>query len=278
MEAKLLTAQRFVDPDTGCSCRYVYSDTEFFRPHYHDYFELFLMLEGQTLHMVNDTQISLSKGCLVFIRPEDRHDYLSIQGKAFSFLNIPFTARTCRELFAYLGPGFPGQSLLESRLPPQRQLSDYEFTRLQRRMDAIMGLDPSDSGSRMTALRILLFDIFTRHFADAPQSREPMPLWLEEVCAAMRRDGNFIQGTARFFSLTDRTREHVSRTMKRCTGQTVSEYVNDLRLNYIANMLRSSNHSVTQIIFESGFNNVSWACQLFREKYGMTMSQYRIRV
>lgn len=278
MEPKLLTAQRFVDGTVGCSCRYVYSDTEHFRPHYHDYFELFLMLEGETLHMVNGAQIRLSKGCLVFIRPEDRHDYLSIRGKAFSFLNISFTAETVRDLFAYLGPGFPSDSLLESRLPPQRQLSDYEFSRLRGRMDAIMALDPQARESRMTDLRILLFDIFTRHFSDARDLREPMPLWLEEVCAAMRRDGNFIQGTARFFSLTDRTREHVSRTMKRCTGQTVSEFVNDLRLNYIANMLQGSNHSVTGIIFESGFNNISWASKLFRKKYGVTMSGYRNRV
>ena len=278
MEAKLLTAQRFVDPDTGCSCRYVYSDTEFFRPHYHDYFELFLMLEGQTLHMVNNARIPLSKGCLVFIRPEDRHDYLSIQGKPFSFLNIPFSAQTAGALFTYLGPGFPSESLLESPLPPQRQLSDYAFSRLKSRMDAIMAINPQDHKRRMTDLRILLFDIFTRHFADAHQTREQMPPWLEEVCTAMRRDGNFIQGTSRFFSLTDRTREHVSRTMKRYTGQTVSEYVNDLRLNYIANMLRDSNHTITEIIFESGFNNISWACQLFRDKYGMTMSHYRKRV
>ncbi len=278
MEPKLLTAERFVDSAIGCSCRYVYSDTEYFRPHYHDYFELFLMLEGETLHMVNGAQLCLSKGCLVFIRPEDRHDYLSIRGRAFSFVNISFSAETAWTLFGYLGTGFPSDSLLKSRLPPQRQLSVYEFSRLRGRMDAIMALDPRDQGSRMTSLRILLFDIFTRQFSDAQDLREPMPLWLEEVCAAMRRDGNFIQGTARFFSLTDRTREHVSRTMKRCTGQTVSEFVNDLRLNYIANMLRDSNHGITEIIFESGFNNISWACQLFRKKYGVTMSGYRNRV
>ena len=47
MEPKLLTATRFVDTEMGCSYRYVYSDTEYFRPHYHDYFELFVMLEGR---------------------------------------------------------------------------------------------------------------------------------------------------------------------------------------------------------------------------------------
>ena len=275
MEAKLLTAQRFVDMQIGCSYRYVYSDTEYFRPHYHDYYELFLMLEGNALHMVNGAQIRLPKGSLVLIRPRDCHDYIGVNGKDFSFLNIAFTAETAQAIFDYLGEGFPVEALLEAELPPEVQLSEYEFSRLGQRMDSIRALDPGDHRRRKTMLRILLFDIFTRHFAGEAHSEDRMPLWLESMCATMSRSGGFTQGSEYFFSLTDRSREHVSRCMKRYTGMTVSEYINNLRLNYIANMLRSSNHSVAEIVFESGFNNISWASQQFRQKYGMTLSQYR---
>ena len=102
-----------------------------------------------------------------------------------------------------------------------------------------------------------------------------MPLWLEEICTAVKKDGGFTRGSDYFFGLTDRSREHVSRCMKKYMGITVSEYINSLRLNYIANMLRDSNHGVSEIIFESGFNNISWASEQFRKKYGVTMSQYR---
>ena len=44
MEPKLLTASRFVDQMTGIGYRYIHSDTEYFRPHYHDYFEVFLIV------------------------------------------------------------------------------------------------------------------------------------------------------------------------------------------------------------------------------------------
>ena len=56
---------------------------------------------------------------------------------------------------------------------------------------------------------------------------------------------------------------------------TVTEYINSLRLNYIANMLRNSNYSISDIIFDSGFNNISWASEQFKAKYGMTMREYR---
>ena len=79
------------------------------------------------------------------------------------------------------------------------------------------------------------------------------------------------------FSLADKSREYVCRSMKKYLGVTVTEYINDLRLSYICNMLHNSNHAVAEIVYASGFNNLSWASSLFKEKYGMTMGQYRKR-
>ena len=93
----------------------------------------------------------------------------------------------------------------------------------------------------------------------------------------MKNDGNFIKGASVIPDLCDKSREHVSRSMKKYYGVTVSEFVNGLRLNYVANMLRHSDHNILDIIFESGFNNVSWASKCFTEKYGFTMSEYRKR-
>jgi len=275
LEAKLLTAQRFVDPEIGCSYRYIYSETERFRPHWHEYYEVFLMLEGSAVHKVNGAAFPLSKGRLVFIRPNDCHDYVVPPNTSASFINITYSSQTVEDVFSYLGDGFPGKRLLKAPYPPEISLSEYEFERFHRRMNDIRALDPNDSQRRKTMLRVLLFDILTRYFSGTAEAREPIPLWLEEMCTAVRKNGGFTQGMDHFLSLTDRSREHVSRSMKKYMGITPSEYINSLRLNYITNMLRDSNHGIAEIIFESGFNNISWASGLFKDKYGMTMSQYR---
>ncbi len=275
MEDKLLTADRFVDQKTGCSYRYVYSSTEYLRPHYHDYYEIFLMLEGSAIHLVNGTKEKISRGKLVLIRPFDHHDYCCDNGGSFSMLNITFTEETARELFDYLGKGFPSESLLSLPLPPGLSLTEVDMQRIAKRMDRIRAIAPKDHELRKTSLRILLFDVLTRHFSSFKPVADSMPQWLEELCETVKAEGNFAQGSAYFFSLTDKSREHVSRCMKKYTGMTVSEYINTLRLHYIANMLRDSNHSITQIIFDSGFNNISWASELFKKKYGMNLRDYR---
>jgi len=274
MEPKLLTADRFVDLRTGISYRYVYSETERFRPHYHNYCEIFLVLSGGARHLVGQEEFLLVPRQLVFVRPGDTHDYIS-DGGGYSMLNITFTVETLQGMFAFLGNGFPAAALMNARIPPQVLLSQQEFDAFNARMAAVQAIDAGDVEARKTALRILLFEVFSRHFSGFADDGNIVPQWLETACDQMRRSGSFVDGSEAFFALTDRSREHVCRSMKKYMGVTVSEFVSDLRLRYIASMLRSSNHTVAQIVFESGFGNLSWAARLFKEKYGMTMGAYR---
>lgn len=276
MEPKLLTADRFVDSRMGCSYRYVYSDTEYFRPHYHDYYEIFLLLEGEAVHCVNGARIPLKRGSLVFIRPSDTHDYLLRDGKAFSMLNITFTAETADALLDFLGEGFAPHRLFDPQFPPTVLLPSASFDYVIGQMTAIRAIDGNDPNAIKTAIRILIFRILTRFFAAISEPQEAaLPTWLASLCAEMRKNGNFVYGIERLLSLAGKSREHVARSMKRYMGLTPSEFINDLRLNFIANMLKNSNHGIADIVFESGFGNLSWAAEQFHKKYGVAMSVYR---
>ena len=225
--------------------------------------------------MVNGSIVPVTARDMVFIRPSDTHDYAAVRGEPFSMLNITFTVGSLDSIFSFLGSGFPSAQLLDAKYPPSVRLTVGEFSTFQSRMQAIQAIPMTDVPTLKTALRVLLFDIFTKYFSDYHVDTDAIPAWLDALCAQMRKDGNFIEGSERLFALTDKSREHVCRSIKKYMGVTVSEFINDLRLNHIANMLRSSNHSVTQIIFDSGFNNISWAGECFRKKYGMTMRQFR---
>ena len=275
MEPKLLTADRFVDLEAGCSYRYVLSDTEYFRPHYHDYYELFIMLDGSAWHFVNEAKIRIEKGTIVFIRPNDTHDYLCVNGKRFSMLNFTFTKETAEELLTFLGAGFGSEQLLTSKLPPSASLDEHDLAKLDAQMSSIRAIAGNRKESLKTALRVLLFRLITTYFSTLSTEIPTMPPWLEELCNKIKQNGNFTNDSETIYALCDKSREHISRSMKKYTGMTVSEYINNLRLQYIVNMLKNSNHSIADIIFDSGFGNISWACELFKKRYGMTMSEYR---
>lgn len=275
MEPKLLTAERFVDTEIGCSYRYVHSSTEYFRPHYHDYYEIFIPLSGHALHIVNGAEIPLTVGTAVFIRPSDTHDYICQGDKGFEMLNITFTEGTVNDMFVYLGNTAGLSLLLTPALPPTVALSESDTELINSEMTYIRLID-TDREKLRSALRCLLLRLVSEHFLRSPSDETAnIPQWLRELRERIKEDNNFVEGTSSVSRLSDKSREHISRSMKKYYGVTVSEYVNDLRLNYIANMLVYSNHDILDIVFESGFNNVSWCYKCFAKKYGMSMAKYR---
>ena len=260
---------------TEIGYRIVNSRTEYFTEHTHDYAEIFIMLTGKARHTSGKTVQNLQAGDVVFIRPSDVHKYAKVRDGEFTFCNLTFTQKTMQSAFHYLGEGFPAEELMKSEAPPLSRMDTHALKRFSERLNRLGGIAPEDAPRRKTALRILLMDILTAVFSDFSPPTDRMPAWLETLCTRMRTEGGFARGSERMLALAGCTREHLSRSVKKHLGVTVSEFISDLRLNYIANMLRSSNKPISEIVFDSGFNTLSLATTRFKQKYGLSMSAYR---
>ena len=272
---KILKAERFVDMQTEIGYRIVNSRTEYFTEHTHDYAEIFIMLTGRARHTVGKITQNLQAGDVVFIRPSDAHKYAKYRDEEFTFCNLTFTQKTMESAFLYLGEGFPSEELMQSEDPPRARMDTHALKRFSERLGRLGGIAPEDTSRRKTALRILLMDILTSVFSDFSPPTDRLPAWLELLCTRMRTEGGFTLGSAHMIALSGCTREHLSRSMKKHLGVTVSEFISDLRLNYIANMLLSSNKPISEIILDSGFNSISLATTRFKQKYGVSMRRFR---
>ena len=264
-----------MDKQTEIGYRIVNSRTEYFTEHTHDYAEIFIMLTGKALHTVGRMTQSLQAGDVVFIRPSDVHKYAKIRDEEFTFCNLTFTQDTMKSAFLYLGEGFPAEEMLKSDAPPCARMDTHALKRFSERLNRLGAIAPEDAPRRKTALRILLMDILTVVFSDFSPPTEHIPVWLEQLCIRMRTEGGFVHGSEYMLSLAGCTREHLSRSMKKHLGITVSEFISDLRLNYIANMLQNSNRPISAIILDSGFNSISLATTRFKQKYGIPMRLFR---
>lgn len=271
----MLDAKYHLEPQTGCLCRYVKSDSEYFRPHNHNYYELFMMLKNNACHIINGEEHLLREGDLLFIRDFDLHDYKSVDGQYFEFLNLAFSKETFEAMQQYLGKGFPFENLLHSPLPPATSLSPgekeslaYEFIELSRH---------SDPSYILFKARTLLVSVFSRFFYNYSEHKTDIPAWLESIYEQMKLPANFIAGTDRMFALANKSREHVARSLRQYYHTTPTELVNELRLEYAAKLLLISNLQITQICYECGFENLSWFYKAFARKYGCTPAEYKKR-
>lgn len=273
MEPKMLDALYHVDTETGFRMRYVKSDTEYFRPHSHNYYEIFLTLSDNIIHLINGSKNNLKRGTLLFIRDFDCHDYASADSNSFEFLNLSFSSETLFSLFEYLGEGLDRRLLLNSKFPPQITLFPRDTDRLYHSFCSL--INKKNASLAKIEMRLLLANIFVKYFVSFSEADSGIPFWLENACEQMKEPRNFIIGTSRLFEVTGKSREHTSREMKRYYGITVTEFINELRLNYAVNLMKQSNLSITDICFECGFSNLSWFYKLFSDKYGKTPASYK---
>jgi len=68
---------------------------------------------------------------------------------------------------------------------------------------------------------------------------------------------------------------YVSNSVKEVTGLTFSEYVNMIRLDYACNLMKSDKSlTIDAVSDESGFSSSRTFYRLFKERFGLTPSQY----
>jgi|LakMenEpi03Aug12_release.lakeMendotaPanAssembly.Ray.scaffolds.fasta_scaffold423484_2 AraC-like DNA-binding protein len=66
-----------------------------------------------------------------------------------------------------------------------------------------------------------------------------------------------------------------SRFMKKRAGKSYIEYFNDLRLGVATRALIDSTKTISEISFESGFNNLSNFNRIFKKRKGLTPNEFR---
>ena len=72
-----------------------------------------------------------------------------------------------------------------------------------------------------------------------------------------------------------RSKSHISHMFKKENGMSVRAYCNMLKINDAKNLLRDTELSVTDIAYDTGFDDVSYFMYTFRRETGITPLQYR---
>lgn len=276
-----LSAARNVDSEAECFyhiARYTKSSDETVNAHCHEYYEIFLTVEGTTTHFVNGTTQKLTEGSLVFIRPDDVHGFThdSKDSETSSHINLTFTTVTAKLLFEYLSDSFPSKALLEAKMPPTVYLAESEKGRLVKQIEELNLNRWSDKNALKIRMRAILADIFTRYFNSEPKNHgDDTPIWLLRLMTEMEYPENFKLGLEQMTRLSGKSREHLSRSLKKHRGVTVSEYVNGLRVNYASNLLISTNIPIIDICFDAGFGSLSYFYRVFSDIHGVTPKDFR---
>lgn len=242
------------------------------RAHDHDFYEVFLIESGGATHWVNSVEQTVTAGQLVFVRPQDVHAFCANRKSGCQIINIMFRAETAQHLAARYSDVIRGRFFdAAGPLPELQTLASSRFA------GVVSAARSLQTGLR-SLIRIEEFLLFlVNRVAKVPNNLVPdTPSWFAEACTAALSPDVFRKGSAGFVDSARRSREHVCRTCKSVTGLTPSEYVNRIRIDHAAQLLRSTEAPVNDIIEDCGFENPSYFYRLFLKQIGITPRAYRV--
>lgn len=276
-QPKLLEKKWHLDEETGFLLRQVYGETERFVYHTHEYYELFLTVSGTITHCINGVTQTLEPGCLVFIRPDDKHLFVYREEKNYAFINLALDSEITDRMFNYLNPAKDISEYLTSPLPPTVRLTTAEKQEFMKKIDDFNIVSKEDTTAKKLKIRSFILDVFINYFINRSEKThsEQVPLWLEVTREKMKKPANFVAGIKRMVEISGKSQEHVSRSLKKYYNITLSEFVNDLRLNYAVNLITNTNLKITDICYESGFGNIASFYTLFQKSYGESPKKFR---
>jgi AraC-like DNA-binding protein len=95
---------------------------------------------------------------------------------------------------------------------------------------------------------------------------------VDEIIKQNLSDPDLIEILVRKFHLSY---SQIYRKIKQKSGYTPSTYIRKQRLSIARLKLRNTDRPITEIAFQSGFQNTSYFSKSFLEEYGLSPSQFR---
>ena len=256
-----------------------------FPEHRHDYVEAVYMCAGESTHIVGGNRIRLRQGELLFMNQRATHEILPTQKEdlAVNFIILPeffhnvlsFMGEEETPLRRFLvdclceqtsGAGFLHfraagirsiGNLLENLLlilleetPNRRKMSQMTMALLF--MELMAHTEVLDVPDREQATLFRVLSYIEAHYATGS---------LSELAELLHYD---------FYSL--------SREIKRKTGKTYTQLVQEKRLAQAAFLLKNTDRTVDRIAGAVGYENMGYFHRIFKEAFGVSPRGYRLQI
>ena len=259
-----------------------------FPKHKHNYVELVYMCSGSTTHILNDKEtLILKEGDLLFLNQNATQEILPAKESDIAvnfvilpeFFNVSFSMmqeeNVLRDFLLSTLSG--GDSLLsflhfsaKDILPVQNLLENMIWT--------IYEKHPATNTVIQTTMGLLLMNLsaFAENINKGLPDRydENMIFTVLKYIETKYKNGTLAEISAEINEPT----YFVSRLLKKHLGKNFKELLQERKLQQAVFLLKQSTLTVEKIIASVGYDNSSYFHRKFREKYGMSPGEYRIKM
>lgn len=256
-----------------------------FPRHTHNYVEVIYMCSGTTHHRINEQDVILREGELLFLNQSSVQEIYpaGMDDIAVNFIILPeffdyalkMTDNDSNQLREFVLDGLRGgkdassflhfkvagilpvQNLVENliwtivtRQPNRRSIQQATMGLLLIQLMNYMDLVDTDKNSGQQKMIMDVLSYIEGHYRDGS---------LQEMAEQMHYDFSWL-----------------SKEIRKRTGKTYTDLVQQKRLNQAAYLLTTSTMNVMDVALAVGYDNISYFHRIFQKQYGMTPRNYRL--
>lgn len=265
------TTLNMSSPFKGASAAFNWLATEYPTSHTHDHWEILLVMSGAILHRINNCEMTLQKGDACLIRPNDNHSLHQIPGatEPYQHLNFTFDSNFAESII----------SLYDNF---ENILNEPDYIRFY--------IDAADRGylyDRALLVQNLSQNLYEKNakfmisfliikYMEQKILFDPgYPMWLNNFILQISSPHAFGKSIQELAKSTPYSYSRLSRIFKEYTGETIVNYINSQKMTYSKRLLRSTDMTTLSISEMIGYESLSSFNHLFKERFGITPSEYR---
>lgn len=248
--------------------------------HYHDSYELYLQTAGERTLLLNDLRYTLRPGDLYFLNPFELHCTRSYESSYYEryLMNIPASFLSPILTEAETAALFGSLDSCVLHLDEKQAASALDAFRKAELYSRRKGFL---SGKLLCSviLQMLAFisDLLSREGQSEALSAEHIP---DEIISAIRYINGHYSEPVTLEQAAERvhmSRYHFCRIFHSATGATFLEYLYNVRLSKVHQLLLGSDLGLNEIASRCGFSSTSHMTRIFKNAYGMPPREFRKR-
>ncbi len=235
----------------------------FYPLHWHDYFECEILLQGSAEHQRNGIRTQIHTGDAYILSYEDTHSV-----RAEEDLHI-FAVRFREDLLA------PEVIRLLSEKNVCCRFSESEIEYIRTRVARIRDQN-TESALYKHILSALLSELILMILERSTAAQDtPLPSLVRNTAAYIRQhylEPLSLASVSRILSVTPK---YLGALFKKHMHISFHEFLNNTRLRHACHLLSSTDDSVKEIAFSSGYSSVEYFLDVFKSRMGRTPTAYR---
>ena len=240
------------------------------KTHFHDEYEIYYLVSGSRQLYINDRVFPLTSGSLAFVDGEDMHRTFSANEEPISRFVICMRKSKLQKEYPDLTTLFEQGGAIDLNISQQKEMGRLLYMLKDEcekndfmQHEAISALvlklfinafrlrkEASSVVNDCNSLAVNIIDYINSHYSEK--------LTLEDISSHCH------------ISIS-----HLTRLFKASTGYSIVEYTNTLRVKKAAELLKSTDLSISEIALKTGFSSFSYFGKLFAECYGVSPLKYR---